>query len=109
MRLFPAVVVLLAPAIAAMPAAAATPAAMAQGFADAAAACRTASDLRDAAVVGAPILFSDTAGKTALLVTGRWRPAHMKGARATMLCLYDRTSRRAEAQEAPGWTARTRR
>lgn len=73
---------------------------------DAARACRKAADLDEAAVAGAPIIFSDDSALTALLVTGRWRPAHMKGARATLLCLFDRRSRRAEVQEASGWSVR---
>lgn len=88
----------------AVPVAASTPAAMAQSLTDAKAACRKASDLKNAATLGAPVLFSDAMGKTAVLVTGIWRPAHMKGARATMLCLYDRASRTAETQEARRWT-----
>lgn len=87
-----------------VPAVAATPAAMAQGLTDAKAACRKASDLKNAATLGTPVLFSDAMGKTAVLVTGIWRPAHMKGARATMLCLYDRASRTTEVQEAKRWT-----
>jgi hypothetical protein len=90
----------------ATPALASSPAAWQQGARDAAAACRKASDLRNATVQGDQILFSDTNGKTAMLVTGTWRPAHMKGARATMLCLYDRATRRAEAQEALRWSVR---
>ena len=89
----------------AAPASASTPAAMAQGLADAKLACRKASDLKNAATQGSPVLFSDAMGKTAVLVTGKWRPAHMKNARATMLCLYDRATRATEVQEAKGWTA----
>ena len=96
----------LAALLIAVPAAASTPEAMAHGMADAKAACRKASDLRNAATPGQPVLFSDAIGKTAMLVTGTWRPRHMRGARATMLCLYDRASRTAEAQEAKGWSAR---
>ena len=88
----------------AVPVDASTPAVMAQSLTDAKAACRKASDLKNAATLGAPVLFSDAMGKTAVLVTGIWRPAHMKGARATMLCLYDRASRTAETQEARRWT-----
>lgn len=90
----------------AVPAAAATPAAMAQGLSDAKAACRKASGLRNAATLGKPVMFSDTAGQTAVLVTGIWRPRHMKNARGTMLCLYDRAGRVAEVQEAKAWAAR---
>lgn len=89
----------------ATPALASTPAAMAQGLSEAKLACRKASDFRNAATVGTPVLFSDASGKTAVLVTGLWRPQHMKGARGTMLCLYDRATRIAEVQEAKRWSA----
>ncbi len=88
----------------ATPALAASSAAWEKSMAQATRACLKASNLRNAAVAGAPILFSDNAGKTALLVTGRWRPAHMNNARATMLCLYDRQTRKAETQEAMRWS-----
>ena len=91
---------LLVLALAATPALASSDAAMERGLAQASRACLKASGLSAAAVSGQPVLFSDTTGKTAILVTGRWRPAHMHNARATMLCLYDRRTRRAEAQEA---------
>ncbi|MBC7519912.1 MAG: hypothetical protein H7268_02285 [Sandarakinorhabdus sp.] len=99
-------ILVLAAALFAVPALASSPDAMKAGLADAARACRKASNLKSAATVGAPILFSDVAGKTAVLVTGTWRPAHMKGARARMLCLYDRAARTAEAQEARDWAAK---
>ncbi|WP_426166832.1 hypothetical protein [Sandarakinorhabdus sp. DWP1-3-1] len=92
----------------AAPASASTDAAMARGMAQAGRACLKASELKNAAIVGEPILFSDATGKTAILVTGRWRPAHMRNARATMLCLYDRSTRRAETQEALRWTVAAR-
>lgn len=95
----------LALAIAA-PAMASSPAAWAKGDAEARRACLRTSDLAAAEAIAGPILFSDTAGKTAFLVRGRWRPAHMRGAKATMLCLYDRASRRAEVAEATGWAVR---
>jgi hypothetical protein len=94
---------LLATLVAA-PALASSPDAWAQGLSDAKLACRKASDLKNAATLGKPLLFSDTNGKTAILVTGLWRPAHMNGARGTMLCLYDRASRTAEVSEAPNWS-----
>ena len=100
------VVLALMSAVLAAPALASSTDAWMQGMRDARAACRKASNLDNAATVGEPLLFSDTAGKTAMLVTGTWRPAHLKGARATMLCLYDRRSRTAETSEAPGWTIR---
>jgi hypothetical protein len=92
-----------AAALLAAPAQASSPAAEAEGNREAQAACLKAADLRDAKISGRAIAFSDDTGKTAMLVTGRWKPAHMNGARATMLCLYDRRSKRAEAQEAYRW------
>ena len=68
------------------------------------AACARVSGL--AAPVTSPIvLFSDVTAKTAILVTGRWPQAHMRGRQGTMLCLYDRRTKRAEVSEAAGWTA----
>lgn len=88
------------------PAVASSPAAWERGQAQAARACKRAADLAQAEIAAAPVIFSDATGKTALLVRGRWKPAHMQGRRATMLCLYDRARRTAEAQEAAGWLAR---
>lgn len=88
----------------AMPAVASSPQAWATGNAAAARACRAAAGLNEARISAGPIIFSDADAKTVLLVTGRWRSAHMKGAPATMLCLYDRRRHTAETQEAAGWT-----
>lgn len=96
----------LAAAGLAAPVLASSPAAWERGQAEAARACKRAADLNQPEIAAAPVVFSDTAGKTALLVRGRWKPAHMQGRGATMLCLYDRARRIAEAQEAPGWLAR---
>lgn len=101
MRLIFAVALIIA-----APAAASTADSMAQGISEAKLACRKASDLKNAAAPAKPVMFSDTAGKTAILVTGTWRPAHMKNKRATMLCLYDRAAKTAEVQEAAGWAAK---
>ncbi|GGE15376.1 hypothetical protein GCM10011529_22240 [Polymorphobacter glacialis] len=105
MRLIKLATPVLAVAVLAVaaPAAASSDAAWDKGMAQASKACIKVSNLRQAAIIGQPILFSDDSGKTALLVGGRWRPAHMKGARATMLCLYDRKMRTAETQEALKW------
>lgn len=92
-------------ALVAAPALAATPQAIEQGLTDAKAACRKASDFKNAAVMGKPVMFSDASAQTAVLVTGIWRPAHMKNARGTMLCLFDRRSGKAEVQEAKNWSA----
>jgi hypothetical protein len=55
--------------------------------------------------VSAVVGFSDTVGRDAMLVRGTYPQRHMKGAKGTMLCLYRRSTRSAEAQEAKGWTA----
>ena len=88
------------------PAAAATPAEWTKSAAAAGRACRQASALKAAKVGGRPLVFGDRTAQTALLVTGTWKPKHTKGARATMLCLYDRRSGAAETAEAPGWSVR---
>ena len=89
--------------IAATTAPTSSPAAWAQLDKDAAAACAKASDLKDAVVHPASVRFDDTVGLDARLVTGAWKPAHMKGAKTVMLCLYDRKTRRASVQEAAEW------
>ncbi len=85
----------------AAPAFATSPAA--QGAADRATgrACRSVSGLKHARVEGAPVRFSDIFGIDARLVHGTWPQPHMKGATATMLCLYDRRAKRAETREWP--------
>ncbi len=65
-------------------------------------ACRSVSGLKDTMIEGAPVRFSDTVGMDARIVHGTWPQPHMNGAKATMLCLYDRRAKRAETQEWPG-------
>lgn len=69
------------------------------------AACIAAANLRNA-TASAPIGFSDQIGRDAILVRGTYRQKFMKGAKGTMLCLYDRRTHRAETVEAKGWSAR---
>lgn len=99
-------IVAVASAIAIMavgPASASSPAAWAQHDKDTQQACATASGLKDPLVHPKSVLFDDTVGMDARLVTGTWKPAHMKGAKAVMLCLYDRKARRATVQDAEVW------
>ncbi len=91
---------------AAVPVQASTAKAIERGNRDALSACLKAAELRDAASFGKPLMFSDRTRQTALLITGRSRARHMKGAKMKMVCLYDRRSHKAEVQEAEGWTAR---
>lgn len=88
----------------AVPALAASPSAQLAERKAAAAACSKASNLRNATVWKRTVTFSDTVGVDAMIVTGNWRPRHMKGAKATMLCLYNRADKSAEVQEAAGWS-----
>lgn len=92
--------------LAAAPVAASTASAWGSSDKAAAKACLKAADLKGGAVAGAPLVFGDALAQTALLVTGTWKPQHMKGAKATMLCLYDRRTGKAEAVEAKGWGVR---
>ena len=65
-----------------------------------AAACIRASGFQNGKA-GPSVRFSDATMIDARLVTGTYPQAHMKGAKGTMLCLYNRKTRRAETQEAP--------
>ena len=89
----------------ASPANASTPAAYAAAARSATAACRTASNLRNP-IAHPAVSFSDASAIDVMLITGTWRPAHMRGAATTMLCQYDRRTKRAETVEAKGWRVR---
>lgn len=80
---------------------AATPASYASLDRASSAACLKASALRNGRV-GPMTRFSDRAGMDARVVTGIWPQPHMKGAPATILCLYNRRAKRAEVQELAG-------
>jgi heat shock protein HslJ len=82
----------------AAPATAATPDAWAKLDKASEAACLKAANL-GTATVGPPIRYSDRTGIDARVVTGIWPQPHMKGAKAKMLCLYNRKNKRVEVQE----------
>ena len=82
----------------AAPSQAATPGAYAALDRQTSAACRAASGLRSASV-GPVVRFSDRFLIDARTVTGNYPQNHMKGATGTMLCLYNRRTKRAEVQE----------
>lgn len=89
----------------AVPAHAAAPSAWAALDKASSAACIKAAGLRNAKV-GPAIRYSDRFLIDARVVTGIYPQAHMKGAAGTMLCLYHRTARRAEVQDAAkAWPA----
>jgi heat shock protein HslJ len=89
---------ILAAAVSAAPAFASTPGSYAVLDRQTTAACAKASGLPDASV-GPVVRFSDRFAMDARTVTGTYPQPHMKGAKGTMLCLYDRRTRRAEVQE----------
>lgn len=84
----------------AVPAAASTPAAWNALDARSSAACAKASNLVDPAV-GPSVRFGAPFGVDVREVTGTYRPRHMLGAKARMLCLVERRSGRVEVQEKP--------
>lgn len=84
--------------LSAAPATAATPDAWAKLDKASEAACLKAANL-GGATAGPPIRYSDRTGIDARVVVGAWPQPHMKGAKAKMLCLYNRKSKRVEVQE----------
>jgi len=53
-------------------------------------ACSAASTLKQAKPAGGLAHFDDRVGYTAVLIAGRYRPAHMKNRQGSELCLYDK-------------------
>ncbi len=82
----------------AAPAFSATPDAWAKVDAASQAACVKAANLVGA-IAGPPIRYSDKVLIDARVVEGTWPQPHMKGAKAKMLCLYNRKTKRVEVQE----------
>lgn len=92
---------LFVPTLIAAPALGSTAAADAAVAARSAAACTKASGLARARV-GPVVRFSDATGVDVRTVTGAWPQPHMRGGPpANMICVYDRRTARAEAQEQP--------
>jgi hypothetical protein len=86
----------------AAPASASTPAAWQQLQKQAERGCISASAFARPRVSNM-IVFDDTTGVVALLVSGTFRQRHMKGATGTNLCLYNRQTKKAVVEEAKGW------
>lgn len=82
----------------AAPAFAATPDSWAKLDAASEAACIKVANL-SGAKVGPPIRYSDKTMVDVRVVEGAWPQPHMKGAKARMLCLYNRKTKRVEVQE----------
>lgn len=80
------------------PALAATPESYAKLDRASEAACLKSAALTDA-TTGPPIRFSDKMLIDARVIDGTWPQPHMKGAKARMLCLYNRKTKRVEVQE----------
>lgn len=82
----------------AAPAFSATPDAWAKVDAASSTACLKAANLVGA-IAGPPIRYSGKVLIDARVVEGSWPQPHMKGAKAKMLCLYNRKTKRVEVQE----------
>lgn len=96
-RLIPLAGALGALAMAA-PALSATPDAWAKVDKASEAACLKAANLTGA-TAGPPVRYSDKMAIDARVIDGSWPQPHMKGAKAKMLCLYNRKTKRVEVQE----------
>ncbi|SER56519.1 hypothetical protein SAMN03159444_04459 [Pseudomonas sp. NFACC02] len=57
--------------------------------------CVAASSLKNAKPAGAPAMFDDSVGYSALLIKGQYKQAFMKNKTGTELCLYDRKNKKA--------------
>ncbi len=89
------------------PVSASSPIAWSEAVSAARNACVKASGLNDAAA-SAPVHFSDRIAQDVILVTGHFPQKAVKGKPGTMLCLYDRRTKRAETQEATAWSRPSR-
>lgn len=98
-HLYPKLLMLLMAALTG-PALASSPAAWSAHDKEVAARCAKASGLKNAQPAGRPMVFDDSVGMTALLVSGRYPQRHMKNRPARVLCLFDRKSRDAVVTEA---------
>ncbi len=63
------------------------------------ASCVEASQLTAVKPLKQSALFDDSVGYTAILLQGRYKPAHMKNKAGTELCLYHRETRTAHVTE----------
>ena len=75
---------------------ASSPAAWSAHDREVAEACTKASGLNNAVATGEPMVFDDSVGMTALLVSGRYPQPHMKNQPGRVLCLFDRKTREAK-------------
>lgn len=57
--------------------------------------CVATSSLKNAKPAGAPAMFDDSVGYSALLIKGQYKQAFMKNKTGTELCLYDRKNKKA--------------
>jgi hypothetical protein len=66
--------------------------------------CAKSSGLKSTQV-SEVIGFDSTMGKVAVLVSGVYRQAYMKGATGAKLCLYDQQTQKVWISDAEGWRA----
>jgi len=62
--------------------------------------CLALSHLQNKKVLGAPVLFDDSVGYTALMIGGTYVQKHMKGKPGRELCLFERKTGKAVLSEA---------
>lgn len=63
-------------------------------------ACLALSHLQNKKVLGAPVLFDDSVGYTALMIGGTYGQKHLKGKPGRELCLFERKTGKAVISEA---------
>jgi len=63
-------------------------------------ACLALSHLQNKKVLGAPVLFDDSVGYTALMIGGCYPQKHMQGKQGRELCLFQRSTGKAVISEA---------
>lgn len=61
--------------------------------------CVAGSSLKNVKPAGAPAMFDDSVGYTAVLLKGQYKQAFMKNKAGTELCLYDRKNNKALVTE----------
>lgn len=83
----------------AVPAIASSPDAWAEHEAAVTQACATATGFKNAKAHTKLIMFDDSVGYDAIIITGEWPNEHMMGATGEMLCLYNKSTQTAVVSE----------
>ncbi len=94
-----AVAAFLAVAICTLPTFASDPSSWAEYDREVAEACFKASGFKDPEAGSTVMLFDDSVGHDALIVSGTYPQAHMNNAKGEMLCLFNKATRTASVSE----------